>query len=104
MMFVAPRMKSNPSAILILILCVRAAAAFLGSVPKISVIFPIPSSSSSTLQLFRNFLQVPLVEEKSDRIPYIIDQLGDKPSDKTFDDIAHMCIDVFFNDEEPNPP
>jgi hypothetical protein len=102
MMCSALRMKTNPSAIVILILCIRAAGAFLGSVPKKSVIFPI--SSASSLQLFRNFLQPPLDEENSDRIPYIIDQLGDRPTDKTFDDIAQMCIDVFFNDEEPNPP
>ena len=99
-MFIAPRMKSNLYAIVVMTLWIQAAGAFLGSIPKKSSTVRV----SSPLKLFRNFLQPPQVEETFDRIPYIIDRLGDKPADKTFDDIALMCIDVFFNDEQPNPP
>lgn len=33
-------------------------------------------------------------------VPYIIDRVSDRPNDKIFDEIAAMCIDVFFNNDE----
>lgn len=37
-----------------------------------------------------------------DQVPFVIERIGDNPSDFVFEEIAQMCIDVFFNDR-PSP-
>jgi ribosomal protein S18 acetylase RimI-like enzyme len=37
-------------------------------------------------------------------VPYIIERLPVRPNDKVFDDIADMCIEVFFNDNGSQAP
>jgi hypothetical protein len=41
---------------------------------------------------------------RSKRIYYILDPLTGRSSDKLFDDVAKMCVDVFFNNEQMFPP
>jgi hypothetical protein len=42
--------------------------------------------------------------ERYNRIFYILDPLTERSSDKLFDDVAKMCVDVFFNNENMFPP
>jgi len=37
-----------------------------------------------------------------DQVPFVIERISDTPSHYVFEEIAEMCIDVFFNDD-PNP-
>ena len=38
----------------------------------------------------------------SSLVPFVIERIGDNPSQSVFEETASMCIDVFFNDD-PNP-
>ena len=37
------------------------------------------------------------VNDARDKIPFVLEQLGDRPREQVFKDIAEMCISVFFN-------
>lgn len=37
-----------------------------------------------------------------DKVPFVIERIGDNPGHVVFQETAEMCIDVFFNDD-PNP-
>lgn len=47
---------------------------------------------------------------RNKKIPYVIEVLPERPNEKIFADIAHMCINAFFNDQtsskgnSKNPP
>jgi hypothetical protein len=63
-----------------------------------------PSMSVSTeRRAFPNLWQQQKEDTNMDAIPFIIERLSDRPADHVFDEVAGMCIDVFFNKSRTNP-
>ena len=72
---------------------------------KAGASFPVSTERRAFQNLWQQLQQQ---EEKADpnevAIPYIIDRLSDRTPDHVFDDVARMCINVFFNKARNSPP
>jgi hypothetical protein len=68
----------------------------LQRLPSKTKSLPLPPWRLSSTKMEEN--------ERSNRIFYILDPLTERSSDKLFDDVAKMCVDVFFNNENMFPP
>ncbi|KAI2509015.1 hypothetical protein MHU86_5391 [Fragilaria crotonensis] len=97
------RCTTNPggTAFVVLILCMICATGRALLIPQRVV----PSMPVSTVRrVFPNLWEQQKEETNVGAIPFIIDRLGDRPADHVFDEVAGMCIDVFFNKSRTNPP
>lgn len=58
-----------------------------------------PRSLSSPVYLLSTQGEDNNGSRKIDAVPFVIDRIGNLTSQTVFDDIAEMCIEVFFNDD-----
>lgn len=102
-------------------ICSEPALAFLVAQPSSSTLAlrptnshntPTSTSSSPTSVTTKLHLLNLLQQEQEDApnggantaIPYIIDRVSDRPNDRVFEEIADMCIQVFFNEDDVQTP
>ena len=74
-------------------------------------VLPLSASASAAFHSLRwNYRQLPptrifAATKVNNNIPFIIERLPARPAnDKIFDDVADMCIEVFFNDNNSKVP
>jgi hypothetical protein len=107
----------NAAVVLLMILCNESVFGFLPQSSSSSLSLPSTSnnhlalattSCTTKLNLLNLLQQQPEASNGANSgersIPFIIDRVSDRPNDRVFDEISDMCIEVFFNEDEGQPP